>query len=588
MSGDGWHISPGNPHLPPPRPEVNAGHETAPTSGTEITHASGAPAVAAGPLGSSHDPRASLPPGKTDPLAAALGNATLLGVGYLLQRRWLLASCATVVSITLMVITATAEQPAWPWRVTLLVWWLAMIVHGWWTARPRTPSPIPHPTLWPLEPVVREKVTVRQHRLVAAATAMAVLAGFAVVTIDGRLIEASAASAHESGDCTEATKELDRIGARHHLVDPFVAQRTQGSREACELLLAALHESSIQPEAASDLLAEYVEHPSALWPGAFGMRVGLLLLAAEGELDQALEAGTPSNLPHAMTLLRRVLELDSDREADVEQVVDAYVKRLPGIGPCDARDHIDWVTRNETLDGVSEKVAAIAPSVLVDCGNELLEAAPHNALEVYQTVLDHYPEADLAEAAREGVGNAETRIEELALRDLFNRDPGAYCDDPLRYRRAPAYKGKGPHQVVVARDADSRRAEDASGWPWQDLEADGLLDKSLPSQWTAKEVTDATLVLCATGPEYGRSLESCSYMEQDSGRTFTVTQHTQQVRIEAFELRTGKRAFELELQLGSYSCPDTLRYRQSDVPKRIFASVSKEAIRSALRPKIQP
>lgn len=50
------------------------------------------------------------PPAPADPWAVALGNATLLGIGYLLLRRWRLAAIAVLGTAVLLDLTASTAR----------------------------------------------------------------------------------------------------------------------------------------------------------------------------------------------------------------------------------------------------------------------------------------------------------------------------------------------------------------------------------------------------------------------------------------------------------------------------------------------
>src|SRR4051794_26305915 len=83
-----------------------------------------------------------------DPLAVALGNASLLSVGYLMLGRRVLAFGAGVVTLLLISVLVSVAR-SWCEFVVLL-WWAAVIAHGWFLAGGRT-----------------HRVTVRGQRLVA-------------------------------------------------------------------------------------------------------------------------------------------------------------------------------------------------------------------------------------------------------------------------------------------------------------------------------------------------------------------------------------------------------------------------------------
>jgi hypothetical protein len=83
------------------------------------------------------------PPGDRvhDPLAVALGNASLLGVGYLMLERRKLAVAAGAVTVVLVSALVSVAR-SWC-EVVVLLWWAAVIVHGWFLAGGRQ-EPLPH------------------------------------------------------------------------------------------------------------------------------------------------------------------------------------------------------------------------------------------------------------------------------------------------------------------------------------------------------------------------------------------------------------------------------------------------------------
>ncbi|MCG0287058.1 hypothetical protein [Streptomyces sp. PSAA01] len=66
-------------------------------------------------------------------MAVALGNASLLGAGYLLLRRRGLAVLAVAVTVVLVCLLVSTADPAY--EVAAGAWWAAAIAHGWFLAR---------------------------------------------------------------------------------------------------------------------------------------------------------------------------------------------------------------------------------------------------------------------------------------------------------------------------------------------------------------------------------------------------------------------------------------------------------------------
>ncbi|HEY3631053.1 MAG TPA: hypothetical protein VGL21_09155, partial [Jatrophihabitantaceae bacterium] len=69
------------------------------------------------------------PPRRQDPLAVVVGNASLLSLGYWLLRQRALAVVTELVTLALVIVMVTSAQ-TWA-EILVLVWWAAMVVHGW-------------------------------------------------------------------------------------------------------------------------------------------------------------------------------------------------------------------------------------------------------------------------------------------------------------------------------------------------------------------------------------------------------------------------------------------------------------------------
>lgn len=151
------------------------------------------------------------PPSGGDRLAVVLGNATLLGIGYLFLGRSVLAGCAVVGTCAAFV--GLALTPGEPWWIVIILglWWVAMVVHAWFLTGANTVSPA-GPVLW--------------QRIVAARTT--VLDGRAELEACGVLLDALA-----QGDPATAAERLQT-----YLDHPSAAWEGAGPERA-ERLLAA-------------------------------------------------------------------------------------------------------------------------------------------------------------------------------------------------------------------------------------------------------------------------------------------------------------------------------------------------------------
>jgi hypothetical protein len=517
-------------------------------------------------------PEPDRPEVRCDPWAAALGNATLLGLGYLLLRRWR-ATAGTLVTtgVLVLIVSAADHQPGWTWRAILFGWWIATTAHGWRLAGGRwAPAPL----------VIRGQTRpVRRQRLVAAATAAAVLAALVGLTIDSRRVEAAAVDGHRAGDCDRAIAGFDRIGGRHRLVDPLVTARAELHAQACELLSDAQRRAEHYPADAADGLADYLAHPAAVWEGAAGRRAELLVTVATGKLDRAL-LGDLGALTEAVDNLVTVLDEAPANRDQVAGTLASYQTGLHTADPCDARSNLNWFSTREfphpELTQTKQAIEPRTPQVLVDCGNELLATDAEEALDTFQQVLVGYPEHPLAAEAAERVEVTEDLIVRQELSRVLGGWPGeerssaGYCDEPVGYSKASRYTGPGPHRMVVIAHHQIRSAVES---------------------WQATDFTDAVLVLCGDEPAPGSVLGSCDYLDEsgERPRPFTVPLHALSYHLRVFELRTGDQIGETTVEFGG-DCPPSL-YREPDgsIPDEAMPWYSDEdTIRARVRQWVFP
>ncbi|AIV33512.1 hypothetical protein [Streptomyces sp. CCM_MD2014] len=326
-------------------------------------------------------------PREPDPLAVAVGNASLLGAGYLLLGRRALFWAAAVVTASLLWLTyATAET----WCELLVVlWWAAVVAHGRWLAR-RHPAAAPR----------------RGQRVLALALTVPVLAAAGWVRYDAYGIEDRVTDARADGSCRAAVDAQEKAGFRHRLVAAPVAARGDTVVEACERLDAA---------------------------------AGYLSGGLTGDLDM-LEA--------AFERLGAVLG-EPGNERTVEATLDRYLGRLPTDDGCRNVRIADWLRDRRTgpkdLTGPASATAArIAPGALAECGDALMtDEEWADAREVYQRLLDEHPGAGRADDAREGIRKAGLALELIQVRNLLDEADGmdsGYCRNPAKYSAAPAYR----------------------------------------------------------------------------------------------------------------------------------------------------
>jgi hypothetical protein len=531
-----------------------------------------APALPDGPSGPDPAGSASVPRPR-DPFAAALANACLLGAGYLFLGRRRLAATNLAVTVVLVAVLASGERPAW-FRSAVLLWWVAVILHGWWLAggwpqrsgRDASPRDAGGSRAW-------------RQRLLALGVAAPVLLAFATLRTDASGIERDAAAAHRDGDCAQALSVLDGLWTGHRVADGRLVARADDSAEACDLLVAAERQDPGNRLRAERTLRTYEEHPAALWEGSPGRRAGLVLAEAADAFRGSLTGDTAS-MSTGFDHLSTVLAEFPGQEDEVEETLNGFLGQLPTGDACTTRRITDWLggrpSRGDVLDRATDLVPEIAPAAIVTCGDEALgDEAWDRARERYRQLLDEYPGHDLTGDAERGLDEAETAIELDRLRELVQTssedEEPAYCDDPAPYRGAAPYRGGGPHPALLFGES-------------------GHTDE-LPGDWLADDPADAVLVICVGGQEYGSVVETCPY-ESDAPAGYTdVTFHTTEFSVRVYEVRTGRRLDTSTVEVGG-SCPAILTYEYYGVdpgpPSDDYAFASTSDIRDAYRPLITP
>lgn len=335
------------------------------------------------------------PPGPADPFAVALGNASLLGIGYLLLRRTWLAVLTLVVTVTLVIVLTESTPAVWL-EVVVVLWWAALVAHGWFLARPR-PRPV---RPW-------------GQRAVALAVTVPVLAAFGVLRFDAAGIEDDVTTARGAGDCRQAVTATDQLGFGHRVVDAPLVARAEETVAACERLRAA--------------------------DKALGV-------ALTGDID-ALETG--------FATLSEVLAERPGHERMVATTLDGFLDRLPKVDSCLATKVTDWLREHKpggALAPAADIVPRVAPQAVVGCGDRLMAASDWGvARDHYQQLLDEYPEHELAPTAQQGVRKATLAIELDNVRGLLAPAGSLprYCDSPAPYSGAAPYVPNRPNRALV-------------------------------------------------------------------------------------------------------------------------------------------
>jgi hypothetical protein len=499
-----------------------------------------------------------------DPLAVAIGNASLLGAGYVMLGRPRLAIGTGAATAALVVILASVGPPGWPWRAGLFLWWMALTLHGWHLAGGGWGRPAP---LLPGRPG-RD----RTQRTAAIVVAGAVLLALLGLRVDAWRIDRDAAEAHRAGDCAEALSILDGLGAGHRVAYGSLAARARDGGQACELLVDAGRQATANRLlAAAATLETYGAHPAARWEGADQRRADLLLAQANDDLETAL-TGDLESLADGFGHLSTVLDEIAGREEDVDLVLDAFLGNLPGPEPCRAVPVTDWLAERpaseDVLDRSIDAARRVAPTAMLRCGDQHLNREQwQQARRHYRMLLDQYPDHELAGRAGRAFREAELGLELATVRALVDDESGglpAYCDEPARYRGADPYRGGGPYRTLLFGDDHDR--------------------DMLPSSWLADDVADAVLVICADEVEYGSVVDTCDYV--GGGEFATITFRARRVDIRVYELRTGDLLADTSVEIRGH-CPTIVTFVDSPPSQRYVESTESD-VRTAYRPIIDP
>jgi hypothetical protein len=339
-----------------------------------------------------------MPPGRLEPervrqdrLAVAIGNASLLGIGYLLLGRRAWALSTALVTAWLLVLLGAVVPGVW-FEVLFLVWWAGLVAHGWYLAgKPARLAPV----RWP--------------KAVALFITVPVLVGIGLVRFDAAGIEDSITEARDSGDCGKARSAADKIWFGHYVVDGPMAVRSEQTAQAC----ARLRKTETT-----------------------------LAFAASKRDTRGLQSGYQE--------LSAVLTDLPGHDKMVGTVLDGFLSSLPGRDPCDTAELTDWLRQrpasNNVLDRSADAVAKVAPAALVGCGDMRARTIDWDQAKArYQQLLDQYPGHELTAKAQEGVKQATQGLE---LRRLFNLGEN-YCKTPATYSGAAPYAKGAVNRAVI-------------------------------------------------------------------------------------------------------------------------------------------
>jgi hypothetical protein len=349
------------------------------------------------------------PPKVHDPVAVAIGNASLLSVGYLMLGRVRLAVVTFVVTVGLLALLVTALPTVW-FEILILLWWAAMIAHGWRLAGGQTR-------------------VVNQQRVVALVVAIPVLVAFGLLRYDAANIDGTVTAAKQSGNCAQALTALNGVWLGDRLANaPSTADGDQ-TVEACQ-------------------------------------RIQL----AKTKLATGLN-GDNTALKAAFDGLGSVLTDLPGHEKMVDITLDGFLAGLPTKDACHTAAVTDWLrarkATHNTLDRSATVVPRTAPDALVGCADNLMSTNDwQTAKKRYQQLIDQYPDNALVARAQDGVVKATQAIELANVRSLLTGSTDtqpAYCKTPAQYSAAPPYNPGGLNpSLIYGSDEYAKQLPD--GW----------------------------------------------------------------------------------------------------------------------------
>ncbi|MBB4685060.1 tetratricopeptide repeat protein [Amycolatopsis jiangsuensis] len=328
-----------------------------------------------------------------DRVAAAVGNASLLGIGYLLLGRRLLAAVTIVVTVVLVVLLTTVAPFRW-FEVLILAWWAFVVAHGWYLAR-------------------ENAAKVGKQRMIALSVTAVVFAAVGLLRFDAVRIDGVIADARAQGSCATATEALDSRWLGHRVADAPLVTGEEATREACRRLRAA-----------------------------------------NGKLARAL-SGKPGATAAAFGEFASVRREMPGHEAMAAVVLGGFLRHLPTPDACTTAKIDDWLSAHASAGPAPAQsaatVARTAPAAYLGCGDRLMTAKDWTTARTwYQRIVDRYPTDPRVAKAKEGITKATQALELAKVRELLDGPTGIepdYCDSPAPYSAAAPY-GAGTNRAL--------------------------------------------------------------------------------------------------------------------------------------------
>lgn len=426
-----------------------------------------------------------------DPLAAALGNASLLGIGYFMLGRWRFAVANLAIGFVLVAYVVAVAQ-VWA-EIVVLVWWAAVAVHGWFlagwdAARPAAPFPAARPD------------GDRGPRLIAAGAMAVVLLAFGLLRFDAVRIGGNVADARADGDCPGVLRAQGGVWLGDRIGDAPLSAEGDGVVRTCHRLQAA----------------------------------------AAG-LGNALTNGDPGALRAPFRTLGNVLA-EPGNEKIVEPVLNRFLSGLPTSNACGTAALTDWLRDHKPakppLNRTADAVRRTAPAALLGCADDQLNDENWDQAKArYQQLVDDYPDDERVGKAKDGAELANVS----GLLAGSSDDQPAYCSHPAKYGSAPKY-GKGTNKTMFFGNTD--------------------YTGKLPKSWKTDDPADAALIVCAGDDKRGSTVATCPYTSQQTGKVYSVSFHKINIKVRAYELRTGEKVADRTLEIGGSACPSTIHWTE--------------------------
>ncbi|MFI1995452.1 hypothetical protein [Actinoplanes sp. NPDC020271] len=374
-------------------------------------------------------------PAKTDRLAAAAGNASFLSLGYFLMRRPGLGLLTLAVSFILLFFVVPSVHTVLI-EVVAVLWWLAMIVHGWFLAK------------GPVEPSAR----LRQ-RIIGVAAAVVVLLILGLLRVQAGGIGQAVTDAKANGDCTHALEKLDKVWLGLRIADAPLAAKDDDTVTACHELNEAREK----------------------------LRIGLI-------------SADTTELNNGFSQLNSVLATKPGHERMTDKVLDQFLAGLPVSDACNTVKITQWLgdraKSGNQLDRSADVVPQHEPTAMLGCADSYMTAKSwESAKGAYQALINKYPNDPNKGRAEEGIAKAELAIELDTLRERTRDSSPTYCENPSKYSAAKPY-GKGVNKAMVF--GNSTQSDRLPG-AWKTTDPEGanlILCLSSDAQGTAVRTCD--------------------------------------------------------------------------------------------------